>query len=120
MIDHFEIKTVEFELCVNFYTAVLRPLNIERKWSNDSAAGFGVEGDEKVRFLIEKSVTREPCHIAFSAQSQSAVDQFHSAGIENGFTSNGEPGIRVEYASNYYAAFLNDPDGNNIEAVVYI
>ncbi|MBX2826362.1 MAG: VOC family protein [Gammaproteobacteria bacterium] len=120
MIDHFEIKTVEFESCVNFYAVVLRPLDIELKWSDDTAAGFGVKGDEKVQFLIEKSDTREPCHIAFSAQSQSSVDQFHTAGLENGFTNNGEPGVRAEYAANYYAAFLHDPDGNNIEAVTYI
>ena len=120
MIDHFEIKTVEFESCVKFYTVVLQPLNIELKWSDDFAAGFGTKGDSKVRFLIEKSDTQEPSHIAFSALSQSSVDQFHSTGVESGFTSNGGPGIRAEYASNYYAAFLYDPDGNNIEAVVYV
>lgn len=120
VIDHFEIKTIKFEQCLLFYRSVLSPLNVELKWSDESAAGFGVIGDPKVSFMIEKSDTCEPCHIAFTSLDQNSVDQFYSTGIENGFTGNGGPGKRTEYAPNYYAAFLYDPDGNNIEAVAYI
>lgn len=120
MIDHFEIKTIKFDQCVDFYSKVLHPLSIELKWSDDLAAGFGVVDNPKVRFVIEKSDNKESAHIAFSAPNQLSVNQFHAIGIENGFVCNGEPGVRKQYASNYYAAFLYDPDGNNIEAVVYV
>ena len=120
MIDHFEIKTVNFEQCRDFYSTVLQPLNIELKWSDEAAAGFGLAGEENVRFLIEKSDAICPCHIAFAATDESSVAEFYEAGIAAGFQGNGEPGLREDYAPNYYAAFLFDPDGNNVEAVVYL
>ncbi len=120
MVDHFEIKTLRFEECVEFYSAVLACLQIELKWSSESAAGFGRIDETKVRFLIEKSQSAQNCHIAFSAPNRDAVDSFHSLGVKLGFKSNGEPGIREQYAPNYYASFLLDPDGNNIESIVYV
>jgi hypothetical protein len=63
-----------------------------------------------------------PIHIAFVARSRGEVDAFHRAGIEAGYEDNGSPGVREQYSSDaagrYYAAFLLDPDRNNIEAVV--
>lgn len=56
-------------------------------------------------------------HIAFNAQSRAAVDRFHAAGLAAGGRDNGAPGVRADYAPTYYAAFLIDPAGNNIEAV---
>lgn len=120
MFDHVEIKTVQFEQCRVFYERVLIALNIELKWSDDAAAGFGPVGDPKTRFLIEKADTRSVSHLAFIAQNKQAVHDFHAAGLAHGFTCNGPPGLRDQYAPNYYAAFLRDPDGNNIEAVVYL
>lgn len=55
-------------------------------------------------------------HLCFVAKSRDEVDAFHQAGIDAGFTSNGPPGLR-DYGPGYYAAFLFDPDGNNIEAL---
>ena len=62
-------------------------------------------------------MTTRDVHVAFSAADTSAVDAFHAAALEAGGTDNGAPGIRADYAPNYYAAFALDPDGNNIEAV---
>ncbi len=63
-----------------------------------------------------------PVHLAFVAGSRAQVDAFHRAGIEAGFRDNGAPGVREQYSSDeggrYFAAFLLDPDGNNVEAVV--
>lgn len=63
-----------------------------------------------------------PIHIGFVARSRDEVDAFHRAGVEAGYKDNGGPGVREQYSSEaagrYYAAFLLDPDGNNIEAVV--
>ena len=120
MIDHFEIKVIKFELCVEFYSLVLSPLSIERKWDDRFAAGFGLTSEPKTRFLIEKSQSNSKTHIAFSASTKASVNSFHSIGLLNGYTCNGLPRLRKNYAPNYFAAFLLDPDGNNIEAVVYL
>ena len=120
IIDHFEIKVVHFKACKKFYETVMPALNIELKWSDDLAAGFGRVGSNKVCFMIEKHDKSVPAHIAFSAENKKAVQQFHQLGIQNGFQCNGKPGLRKEYAPNYYAAFLLDPEGKNIEAVISI
>lgn len=118
MIDHFEIKVDKFERCVEFYEGVLNPLGIELKWSDESAAGYGEFGDdERVLFLIEKGVPASALHIAFKAADESAVKRFHKAGCKVGCQCNGKPGPRPDYSPGYYAAFLYDPDGNNVEAV---
>jgi hypothetical protein len=118
VIDHFEIKVVDFIGCKRFYEATLSALDIELKWSDEAAAGFGRTGESKVAFLIEKFDKSVPFHIAFSASSEAAVEQFHQRGIDGGFTCNGLPGLRPHYAPNYFASFLLDPDGNNVEAVI--
>lgn len=58
-------------------------------------------------------------HIAFSADSHREVDSFYQAALAAGAANNGEPGLRPHYHGNYYAAFVVDPDGNNIEAVCH-
>lgn len=120
MIDHFEIKVAAFVECADFYTCVLEPLGIECKWRDETAAGFGLVSEANTRFLIEQSDQTQRLHIAFSASSEDAVKAFYDAGIGQGYRDNGPPGLRPEYSANYYAAFLLDPDGNNIEAVVYV
>ena len=102
-----------------FYTTVLKPLHIELKWSDENGAGYGGMDTAKVAFVLEKSEQNTTCHIAFSASCQDAVNAFHKDGLEYGYRDNGRPGLREDYAPNYYAAFLLDPDGNNVEAVVY-
>ncbi|UYI45923.1 VOC family protein [Vibrio natriegens] len=120
MIDHFEIKVVDFESCRDFYQRALAPLGIELKWADDAAAGFGLTTEPNVRFLIEKGDNKAKSHIAFSAFNKEQVFEFYQAGLTNGASCNGKPGLRKKYAPNYYAAFLLDPDGNNVEAVVYL
>lgn len=121
MFAHVEIKVLQFQACRHFYNTVLEPLGIELKWTDDLSAGYGLKQDPQVRFLIEKSPSKPlPCHMAFEAPEQQAVDAFFSAGLAAGYTSNGAAGLRADYAPNYYAAFLLDPDGNNIEALVYL
>ena len=57
------------------------------------------------------------CHLAWRAQSRAQVDAFYKAGLKAGASDNGGPGPRPDYSPTYYAAFLIDPDGNNVEAV---
>ncbi len=120
VIDHFEIKVTAFEECRAFYMNALEPLGIELKWSDENAAGFGLSSEPNVRFLIEKGVSNSTCHIAFSALDKRQVTAFHEAGLSAGGKCNGKPGLRSHYAPNYYAAFLIDPEGNNVESVVYL
>lgn len=120
VIDHFEIKVAAFEECRAFYMNALEPLGIELKWSDENAAGFGLSSEPNVRFLIEEGVSNSTCHIAFSALDKRQVTAFHEAGLSAGGKCNGKPGLRSHYAPNYYAAFLIDPEGNNVESVVYL
>jgi predicted lactoylglutathione lyase len=59
-------------------------------------------------------------HICLRATDTRAVEDFHDAALKSGGTSDGAPGLREEYHSNYYAAFIRDPDGNRIEAVTFL
>ncbi|MEB6607289.1 VOC family protein [Aeromonas sanarellii] len=120
MFEHVEIKVVRFDDCQRFYATVLAPLLIELKWAGKDAAGFGRLGHDKVGFLIEWGDQGAPCHLAFAASTAAQVDAFHRAGVMAGFACNGQPGLRPHYAPDYYAAFLRDPDGNNIEALTYL
>jgi len=68
-------------------------------------------------FSVEEGEPTRHLHIAFAAPSQEDVDRFWRAGVESGYTSDGEPGLRPQYTPDYYGAFLLDPDGNSVEAV---
>jgi len=91
-----------------FYRIVLEPLGIEQTSSGEYSE-FGALS------LVQRT-PREALHIAFIATTRSAVRGFHRAGIEAGYRDNGAPGLR-DYAPDYYAAYLLDPDGHNVEAV---
>ena len=96
-----------------FYDTVLSVLGIEKKDSEQ----YPEWGDFSVSAATaEKPLTRR-LHIAFGADSRARVDQFWQAGIESGYRDDGAPGPRPEYGSDYYGAFLLDPDGNSVEAV---
>ena len=113
--DHIRIDVADRDASVTFYKTVLEPLGIPPLWENERGAQFAN--------LVVKpgNVPNAPVHIAFVADSREQVDAFHHAGIEAGYRDNGPPGVREQYSSDeggrYYAAYLLDPDGNNIEAV---
>ena len=113
--DHVKLTVRDAQASVGFYKTVLEPLGIPPIWENE-------RGAQLANLVIwEDSVPSGPIHAGFVAASREQVDAFHRAGIEAGFTDNGAPGVREQYSSEeagrYYAAFLLDPDGNNIEAV---
>ncbi|RZK77644.1 MAG: VOC family protein, partial [Methylobacterium sp.] len=80
-------------------------------------AGFG-RGKASF-FLAEGSTRTGVSHLAFAARSQAEVDAFHAGAVAAGGQDNGAPGLRPRYHAGYYAAFVIDPDGNNVEAVVH-
>ena len=120
VIDHIGVGVRNFDESLDFYTRALAPLGFERVAlvDNDNrAAGFGVRGRDD--FWIHEGRPAGRMHVAFDADSHEAVDAFHAAAIEAGGRDNGEPGIRPEYSDTYYAAYVLDPNGNNIEAVFH-
>jgi catechol 2,3-dioxygenase-like lactoylglutathione lyase family enzyme len=118
VIDHIGIGVRDFEESVEFYTRALAPLGFERVAFTDAdnrSAGFGVRGRDD--FWIHEGRPAGRMHVAFDSESREAVDAFHAAALEAGARDNGAPGIRSEYSDTYYAAYVLDPNGNNIEAV---
>ncbi|MFL5446003.1 MAG: VOC family protein [Myxococcales bacterium] len=117
MFDHIGIAVSSFEKSVRFYEAALAPLGFRLESHDPKAqsAGFGPKGAPAL--WIGAGKPPGPLHFAFQAKTRSAVRQFYEAALAAGGNDNGKPGIRENYAPTYYAAFVHDPDGNNIEAV---
>jgi catechol 2,3-dioxygenase-like lactoylglutathione lyase family enzyme len=121
MIDHTGIGAANMEHSARFYDAALAALGLRRVAQmpeNEGSDGIGY-GDAYPVFWIDvfhpHSVRQ---HVAFAAKSTSEVDAFHALAIQAGGTDNGAPGLRGGgYPPGYYAAFVLDPDGNNIEVV---
>jgi len=115
MIDHFNLPVVDLARSRFFYEGVLAPLGFRALAQDGQAIGFG---SESWSFGIVATVFPFPkLHLAFTAAARSAVDRFHEAAVALGGRSNGAPGLRPGYDPDYYAAFVLDPDGHNIEAV---
>jgi catechol 2,3-dioxygenase-like lactoylglutathione lyase family enzyme len=125
VLDHFAVTVTDMSKSLPFYEACLEPLGIrvtERQpqydaviftrdgvdfpfiWMGSSRASWWREDDE---------AGKAPIHFAFPAQSRAAVDAFHALGLANGGNDQGAPGLRP---GGWYAAYLLDPDGNNVEA----
>ena len=116
MIDHIGLRTAQFDVMTAFYEQALAPLGIKKLKAFDGGAGFG--RDAPVLWISLSNEPRSSIHLALSSADQSAVRAFHAAALKAGAKDNGAPGPR-DYAPNYYAAFVLDPDGNNIEAVCH-
>lgn len=115
MIDHTGIGVEDLERSAAFYDAVLAPLGLRRVVEIDGGIGYG--SDHPIFWIDRFHPAKQRYHTAFRAPDRAAVDAFHAAGLKLG-TDNGSPGVRDGgYPPNYYAAFVKDPDGNNIEAV---
>jgi catechol 2,3-dioxygenase-like lactoylglutathione lyase family enzyme len=120
VIDHIGVGVRNYEESVEFYSRALGPLGLElvaETETDNRSAGFGYKGRDD--FWIHEGRPVGRMHVAFEAQSTEQVDAFHAAALEAGGRDNGAPGIRKEYSATYYAAFVLDPNGNNIEAVFH-
>ncbi|MFP5305211.1 MAG: VOC family protein [Gammaproteobacteria bacterium] len=112
MYDHIGLKVKDLDRSARFYAAALAPLGCVRDGS-----GFGPPGAPALWLYEDKTAKPSGTHVAFRAASRAAVDRFHRDGLAAGGRDHGAPGLRADYAPSYYAAFLLDPDGNNVEAV---
>ncbi|HEY0685300.1 MAG TPA: VOC family protein [Steroidobacter sp.] len=114
MFDHIGLPVRDLEVARRFYRAALAPLGHVQ---DDSGTGFGPKGSPALWLYETKDKGASRTHLAFQATTRDAVERFYRAGLEAGAKDNGKPGLRADYSPTYFAAFLIDPDGNNVEAV---
>jgi catechol 2,3-dioxygenase-like lactoylglutathione lyase family enzyme len=115
MYDHIGLKVKDVGAAVRFYEAALASLGHVLCSRDETGAGFGPP--DAPALWLYKGAPGAGVHVAFRAADRSAVDRFHANGQKAGGRDNGRPGFRTDYSPTYYAAFLLDPDGNNVEAV---
>jgi len=115
MFDHIGLRVKDLDAAVRLYTAMLAPLGHVPGASDETYAGFGPK--DKPALWLHRDKKGGGAHVALRASDRATVDKFHAAGLKAGAKDNGAPGIRSDYAPNYYGAFLLDADGNNVEAV---
>ena len=116
MFDHVLLNVSNRNESMKFYTPVLQVLGIKALYDQDKYTGYGTDGLHFwLRESEDKDVTRK-AHLAFSAGSREQVDEFYQTALAAGGRSNGAPGLR-EHGPKYYAAYVLDFEGNNIEAV---
>src|SRR5688500_9819361 len=113
MYDHIGLKVKDVDASVRFYGAALAALGQVICSHDASGASFGPPREPAL--WLHKGQPGAGVHIAFSAADRRSVDSFHAAGLAAGGRDNGRPGPRADYSPTYYAAFLIDPDGNNVE-----
>ena len=119
MYDHIGLNVGDLDASVRFYQAILQNLGLRLCSNGEGYAGFGPDGEAAFWLYAMADAPEGRTHVAFRAPDRSAVQRFHAAGLEAGGSDNGQPGPRPDYSATYYAAFLIDPDGNNVEAVCY-
>ncbi|QEK92652.1 VOC family protein [Achromobacter insolitus] len=117
LIDHIGLVVRDLPASKAFYTAVFNALKIPIGGSDDKnfwadELFISAPGSAEVQGALTGRV-----HLAFQAEDQAMVNAFYEAAMTHGGRDNGPPGERTAYHAGYYAAFVLDPDGNNIEAV---
>ncbi|HEX5749119.1 MAG TPA: VOC family protein [Archangium sp.] len=122
MIDHTGIGVADVARSAAFYDAALGALGLRRVMQlpeGDGSDGIGYGIDYPIFWIDRFHPHSVKQHTAFAARSRAEVDAFHAAAVKAGGTDNGPPGPRTPqgYPPGYYAAFVLDPDGNNMEAV---
>lgn len=122
MLHHISLGVADLERSAAFYDATLSALGYVRVWSDATAVGYGSPGGgDKVAIKLRGADAAPPgpgFHLALAAPSREAVIRFHAAALRSGGRDDGPAGLRLHYGPNYFAAFVIDPDGHRIEAVI--
>jgi catechol 2,3-dioxygenase-like lactoylglutathione lyase family enzyme len=116
MFDHISLKVKSPSASRKFYEKALAPLGFSVVDDSESSAGLAAK-DGSALWLSGESAKGPAIHFAVQAPGRAEVDSFYRAAMEAGGRDNGKPGVRESYGPDYYAAFVLDPDGNNVEAV---
>lgn len=124
MYDHLSLGVSDLDRSAAFYDAVLAPLGHVRLATGRRGVTYGPEGfvGEAPFAILAMGEGARPSpglHLAFAAPSRDAVDRFHAAALAAGGVDDGPPGVRENYDPGYYAAFVLDPDGHRLEAVLH-
>jgi len=122
MLHHASLAISDLARSSVFYDAAFSALGYVRVWEDNTAIGYGLPGGGD-KFAIklgagEITVSGKGFHLAFAAPSREAVEAFYQAALAQGGKDNGGSGLHPEYGENYYAAFVFDPDGYRLEAVI--
>jgi catechol 2,3-dioxygenase-like lactoylglutathione lyase family enzyme len=122
MIDHIGFPVADYAKSKRFYEKALTPLGysllMEKTEGDAPASGFGI-GHKPDFWIGGTRGLNGRLHVAFTVETRAIVDAFYKAAMDAGGKDNGPPGPRPQYHKNYYAAFVFDPDGHNIEAVCH-
>ena len=121
-LDHVAISTADYPTSLAFYEKALAPLGIKThmKFEGEDGNVAGLGADMPFLWIGDGGkLTGGRVHLAFAAKSHAEVDAFYAAAMAAGATDNGPPGLRPHYHATYYAAYVFDPDGHNIEAVCH-
>ena len=117
MYDHIGLRVKDLTASVRFYEAALAALGHEQTSGDASSASFGSGGSTGLWLAQTNGAGERGAHLAFRAADRASVERFYKKGLAAGGRDNGAPGLRADYGPSYFAAFLVDPDGNNVEAV---
>lgn len=117
MIAHTMLAVRDSQRAAQFYVDALAPLGYHKNMDFGEAVGFN--DGRNTDFWIAQKDSVTPGHLAFEAKNREEVEAFYKAALAAGARDNGAPGYRTDYWPGYYAAFVYDPDGNNVEAVWY-
>jgi catechol 2,3-dioxygenase-like lactoylglutathione lyase family enzyme len=118
MLDHIGFAVADFKQSRAFYLSALAPLGIAVLAEGDDWAMLGANARGSL-WIGTYGTPPGPLHFAFTAASRDDVRRFHAAALAAGGKDHGAPGIRGQYHPNYYAAFVIDPNGHNLEAVCH-
>ena len=122
MLHHLSMPARDLKRSAAFYDPVMKALGYKRVFTNRHVIGYGLyDGQDQFALRLkprEAKMTGPGFHLAFAAPSRKAVDAFYKAAMKHGAKDNGGSGLNPEYGKNYYAAFVFDPDGYRIEAVI--
>ena len=118
MFDHIVFGVSDYATSKLFYMKALDVLGIEVVVENELGVELSADGETSL-CLVHTKEKPAHLHLAFRAKARRQVDAFYRDALEAGGLDNGAPGVRPEYNKNYYAAFITDPDGHNIEMVCH-
>lgn len=119
LFDHVSIRVRDLVASRAFYAAALAPLGLKPLYESPAFVGMGLAPGQRATFWLvaDAASPTGSLHLCFRAASRAEVDDFHAAALSRGGRCNGGPSIRPEYDPGYYAAFVLDLEGNNIELV---
>jgi catechol 2,3-dioxygenase-like lactoylglutathione lyase family enzyme len=117
-VAHVAVNVTDFEAAKAFYLAALEPLGYRVVYEEEGRLAYLADA-HGLDFGIGRRDPVGGAHVAFECEDRVTVDRFYAAAMGAGGRDNGAPGLRPQYDANYYAAFVLDADGNNIEAVCH-